>query len=100
MSKVTIPSAYRYTEWHEVINNSGHFFDKSAMRFFNSRISWGSLTPMNGYYLFITSEQSPYGSRRYTLRLWNGENFTDVGGFEGFETLAQAKRALKKEVSK
>lgn len=96
MSKVTIPARYRYTDWHKVIDNGGHFFDKSAMRFFNSRISWDSLTPMNGFYLFITSEQSDFAPRAYTVRLWNGDNFTQVGKFQEHETLAQAKRALRK----
>jgi hypothetical protein len=95
MSKVTIPARYRYTDWHKVIENSGAFFSRSSMRFFNSRISWNSLTPMNGYYLFITSEQAPNGSRAYTVRLWNGINFTDLDGFQKHDTLTQAKRALK-----
>lgn len=99
MSKITIPSRYRYTDWGKVIDNSGHFFDRATMRFFHSRISWGSLTRLNDAYLmFITSEQSPYGPRRYSVRLWNGLSISEIGEYQAYETLAQAKQALKKWV--
>jgi hypothetical protein len=51
--------------------SKGHFFDKSSMRFFNSRIC-GDVIPMKDQVLFITSEKFDYKSpRRYTIRNLN-----------------------------
>lgn len=77
-----------------------HFFDADTMRFFRSRVS---AEVHKGRY-FVTSEQhaSRYGDspRRYTIREYNsatGSVETATGcEFQEFETLAQAKRAMRK----
>ena len=90
--------------WEIVISNSGYFFTKSAARYFCSRISWSSLT-LNGVgQLFITSEQDSYaawnGERRYTVRSWNNETGVNtVGEFGGYDTMSQARAALKKQLT-
>ena len=86
--------------WGYIISNSGYFFTKSAARYFNSRISWNSLTPNGGGQLFITSEQDSSGAwnyeRRYTLHYWSNEDGVNtLGEFGEYETLAKARAALK-----
>ena len=95
---------YRDT-WAEIITESGYFFTRSAMRFFDSRVAWETLTQYGDGYLFITSEQPPaYGEHRsprtYTLRKWTKENGTNpLSEFGEFATIDQAKRELRKRVA-
>lgn len=71
----------------------GHyFFERGAMRFFNSRI----LPTVYGGAFFITSEKDHWdGPRLYTIRqcLPNGEIET-IGKFQQYETAAQARKAI------
>lgn len=94
---VSIPARYRNADWQMIVANSGYWFAKDTMRFFSSRIAWGSLTRKDSEtFLFISSEESPYSARRYSLRQWTLTNGVDqVGGFQEFATLAEAKAALK-----
>ena len=90
--------------WAKIISNSGYFFTKSTARYLNSRISWSSLTVNNTGYLFITSEQDSYaawdGLRRYTLRSWNNQTgIATVGEFGGYDTMGQARAALKQHLN-
>jgi len=70
-----------------------NFFSKGAMQFFGSRIESAL---MKGDY-FITSEQPPYGARKYTARKWNRNGGIDsVGkGFTKYPTKEAAKEAIK-----
>lgn len=70
-----------------------HFFDKATIRFFKSRIEAG---PFKANY-FITSEQFEQEPRRYTIRqaFANGSVMT-VGEFQEYETLKEAKAAIKR----
>lgn len=97
---ITPPRSYRFTAWGNIIETSGYFFSRETMRFFQSRISWASLTPVGEGYLFVTSEQSPYGARAYTLRKWANGQVDTLGEFQAFTTLGEAKTALKREVTK
>ena len=65
----------------------GHFFDDPTMRFFDSRIS--SRTYGNH---FVTSECSPSGLRRYTVRRidWETGDISTVGHFHEYDTLGEA----------
>lgn len=91
--------------WREIISESGYWFTKSAIRYFNCRVAWQTLTPIPGGYLFISSEQQDavpgfpatyWQPRLYTLRTWTLENGVGtIGEFQGHETMADAKRALK-----
>ena len=82
----------------------GHFFDRDAKRFFDSRM------PEYGYRLgdkayFITSEKfhglyEPDGARLYTIRVmeWeSGQILSDIGEFNVM-TKSQAKTMLKKHL--
>lgn len=86
----------------------GHFFDKQAMRFFNSRVAqYGyrkitcteSETLYHNLIFFVTSEKFDYKSPRlYTIRRLNtqsGEIIT-VGEFQDFKTSATANRWAQK----
>ena len=46
----------------------GHFFDKSAMRFFRSRLTSHFKKISDTEYLFITTEQAPHDVRRANVR--------------------------------
>lgn len=90
----------RRDTWREIISNSGYFFAADTMRFFECRVSWDSLTPSGDAWLFITSERSPFGTRRYTVRKWTLETGPDtVGDFAAYETLDGARRALRVEMA-
>jgi len=93
------PPMYHHNRqlWEEIISESGYFFTKGAVRFFNSRIAWDSLVKIDqDTYGFITSEQDiakPFSAkRRYTVRKWDKENGTNLfSEFGQFETLAKAR---------
>jgi hypothetical protein len=102
MTKITIPSTYRYTAWEDLINaHEGYWFEEDTFRFFSSRLSWDSLTPAgNNTYLFISSESNFDRTKRfYSIRsiTTSGEVSTE-GEFQQFDTLDKAKRALAKQL--
>ncbi len=67
--------------------NGGHFFDKDTMRYFQSKC----YPEVFGDY-FITSEVSPEGEMRYTLRHFSREDWsiTTVGDFFAYKNLSDA----------
>jgi len=72
-------------------NTGGHFFDESAMRFFNSRLS----SKTCGRH-FVTSEKGPDNVRRYTVRAIDTDGkITDIGGFQAYNNLRSAHIAMK-----
>jgi hypothetical protein len=81
---------------NEIINmHRGHFFSKSALVFFKSRL------PEVGYrkddiIYFITSEKSPVQFQRlYSIRVMDTKgNINTLGEFQGYKTLKQAKSAM------
>jgi len=82
----------------------GHFFDRDAMRFFDSRVCLDAFDGPGGCY-FVTSERMrgicnyPAGKRLYTVRRFNRKTgaVTTPQSFQGFASrtgaLAAAKRA-------
>lgn len=98
------PNTFHYPRWQSmeqlrtaVMNSGNHFFDRGAMRFFDSRIG-GTLY---GERFFVTSEQSPNAPRRYTVRFvrktlasdgdWH-MTVTEASNFQEFATHKQAVR--------
>jgi len=88
--------------------HKGHFFDKSSMKFFNSRIAqygYRKITSTENEIIyhnlvfFVTSEKNDYKSPRlYTIRclsLTTGK-ITTVGEFQGYKTSATANRHAQK----
>lgn len=75
-----------------------HFFDKSSMRFFNSRIVGGvinhSKDPRIAY--FVTSEKRDDEPRLYTVRKQIGCKIASASKFQEFSSAAAAKRAALK----
>lgn len=70
-------------------NFGGHFFDREAMRFFNSKVE----SELIAGRFFITSERFDDNSPKlFTIReiAPNGEILGDVGKFQEFETLSDA----------
>lgn len=71
-----------------------HFFDKSAMDFFDSRI----YKTTHGFH-FTTSERGPSGVRRYSVRVidWDSGAIETVGDFQQFSTLREAYKFADKQ---
>jgi len=68
-------------------SSGGHFFDKKTMRFFNSQC----YPEVFGDY-FITSEVSPDGEMRYTIRKFSESDgsIDTVGSFFAYTNLSDA----------
>ena len=86
--------------------SSGHFFDKGAMRFFNSRVQ-GFLRGDGSQAYFVTSERYDKNAKRmFTIRQVTrkkSDNFhgykydiETVFGFQSFKSVATAKRHIEK----
>lgn len=84
MEKLTI------TEMKERNKEAGqHWFTKGAMDFFNTKIE----TKPNVANMFITSEHSGDGNRRYTWRVFNlkTNSVETLGNFMEYDTIEEAK---------
>lgn len=98
-SKLIKAPASAPNEWASIIPLSGFWFSKGAMRFFDSRILWQTLTRLGKGYLFVSSEQFDYRSPRlYTVRKWDNGDVSELGEFQQFETRGEALAAIKKAV--
>jgi len=77
-----------------------HWFDRQALRYFNSRIS-ENVYPVPGGALFISSEKfkglyEPDGARLYTVRSCSADGVIDtVGEFQEWKTSKQAHARAK-----
>ena len=90
-------------KYHHCLDNfkytySGHFFDRDAMRFFNSKV-------YDGFYFdrfIITSEkQSHAHDRRYSIRIICPTGDIDtIGEFQEFASKRQAETFINKHLSK
>jgi hypothetical protein len=77
-----------------------HWFDESSMRFFRTRI-YEPVYHGTGGVFFVTSEKSPDGERRYSVRQFHPET-GDVdthGEFNSHRGKAAADRASKRAAS-
>lgn len=83
---------------HYQAKTRGHWFDKDTLRFFRSRLN-ENLFYCGTVILFITSEHGPHQpKRRYSIRQYNPStgSIETVGlGFQGYASLAAAKRAAQ-----
>lgn len=100
---------FEYISKSEIERRSkGHFFEKGAMRFFNSRVAQygyrkvtctNSETLYHNLVFFVTSERFDYKSRRlYTIRRLNlesGEIIT-VSEFQQYKTSSHANKVAQK----
>ena len=85
-------------EQHYRSKTKGHWFDKSTMAFFKSKLAESMLYTKDKV-LFFSSEKGPDGIRRFSIREYNPETgaIETVGlGFQGYKTLAAAKLAASK----
>ena len=74
------------------------FFDKGAMRFFNSRVLPSSFTKMDeGVYRFVTSERCDDEPRFYTIREVTLDPFriVDVSEYKQYATGREAMKHIK-----
>ncbi len=75
----------------------GHWFDRSTMQFFKSRI--GSIVQVGQVWLFVSSEKSPSNPRAYTIRRMSETgDIGTVGDFNAM-TRSQAVTALRHAVA-
>ena len=90
----------RYYSIEEIIQanrrEGGHFFDRAALRFFNSRIG----SSIYGGRFFITSEQfdRDLSPRLYTIRECINGRIEDLGSFQQYATGAAARAAIRKHL--
>jgi hypothetical protein len=102
------PREYVYNSMADVrranAESGGHWFEKSSMRFFNSRIETGIVrcgsvgegqAQRYTRARFVSSEQGPDNRRAYTIREAqpNGDIDT-VGEFQQYKTMRAAKAAI------
>lgn len=69
-----------------------HWFDKSSMRFFRSRILPKIYTGKGGIF-FVSSEEGPSGGRRYSVRQFDPET-ADIDTFGPFNEMSR-ERAMR-----
>ena len=77
-----------------------HFFDKSALRFFNSKVLdaiYSTWKEECTTFLFITSEKGPDHIRKYSVRSFDSKTgkVDTVNDFQAYETARQAHNACK-----
>lgn len=71
----------------------GHWFSPGTLRFFSSRVHPKVYAPS----LFVTSERSPWGPRRYSIRYATlTADIETVGEFGAFATSRAAHRAAER----
>lgn len=72
-----VPSKFIYTPWQDIIAKSGNWFSVDTMKWWKTRVSWSSLTPIGaGNFLFITSDTDLLGGRVYSVREWSSYDGT------------------------
>jgi hypothetical protein len=92
----------RYTkespEWSWIRGNTGHWFSKRTLSFFNSTIYWATLTPVGEEFYFATSEwNNDKTGFLFSVRVVDKDfNVDTVGEYREHLTLAAAKAAIKK----
>ena len=76
-------------------NIGDHWFERGAMRFFNSRIASG----VYGGHFFISSERYNENTpRRYTIRSCYNGKIDTIGDFQQYRTIEEARYAVKELV--
>ena len=77
--------------------NGYHFFDKSTMKFFKSRIL-SSYNNTSKRVVFITSEINPSGKKAFTVRVADKKKglIRTVGNFHSISSKARAEKALRR----
>lgn len=72
-----------------------HWFDRDTLRFFRTRLPEGGYSGPGGVF-FVTSEKSPHGPRRYTVRHLTGPGrIHTVGKFCTLPRFTADRLALK-----
>lgn len=82
-------------QWQEIINKNPFWFSSGAMKFWNSKVYWDTLTEDNEGWKFVSSEDTfDRQSVRYTIRLATENGITEASEFLEFATLEDALKAL------
>lgn len=103
MSKETIAHSAKDLVNQYQYHNSGHFFDRDTMRFFNSRVTSNYHRLSDTQAAFITTEKGPNGVRAATIRIAtlvrssNGRIKIKIETYSKFNELSleQAKSILR-----
>lgn len=77
---------------------SSHWFDKSSMRFFNSRVADMGYLDGRGGALFTSSEKGPNGVRAYSIRRYDPKRcgIETVGKFQRYGSKAEAEKIAER----
>ena len=82
-------------EYYERTQPNGHWFDRSALLFFNSRLPKVAYETNAGL-LFITSETNPSNETRYSVRRQDVTGtINTVGEFHSYRTRADALAVVR-----
>lgn len=77
-----------------------YWFTPDTMRFFRTRLCEAACYPSEKERAtyFVTSEQPPHGSRKYSVRKasWDNADISTIGEFCGYATRGTADRAAKR----
>lgn len=97
---VRVPQCSYREEWTHIVENSGYWFTRSSMAFFNSRILWQTLTPIPFGFAFISSEKNdmpymPEMPRLYSVRTFCDGQIDTIGQFQQYASRADAIRAMR-----
>ncbi len=65
-------------------NPEGHWFDRSTMRFFKTKLPRTAYRSAKGNYFFVTHERSPMGRGGYTVRMYENGTIHTIGEFQGY----------------
>ena len=92
-------------EWLNIRVANGHWFSKSTMRFFGSKIYWNTLTRFDDGWAFISSEGDDYNTlipRGWTIRFvgpdWKiGNDLTPFRELPDFQSAKSKLAELIKE---
>jgi hypothetical protein len=95
-----------YNSMNDVINHNPMWFSRENTRFFGTRVCESTFTAFpDGSAAFVTSEKSPAGARRYSVRhaYWDaredgwffGQIETVAGDFHSHGSRVSAVKALK-----
>lgn len=86
--------------WLLIRANTGYWFSKNTLAFFGSKIYWNTLTPVEGGYLFISSEDNFDGTERlFSVRKVNRDFGIETPEWQTLPDLKAAKTRLRELVA-
>lgn len=84
-------------EWTQIITHNQKWFSRETMKFFGCKVYWNSLTKVNNYWFFITSEDNFDATQTlYSIRSVTPDYEIGTVSWQQHETLAECRQDLKR----